>query len=219
MHKMSHIFSLACAGLFATSISFADVLEFDFNDPKKVNSITFLMDAPLESINGTANGIKGTVAFNPKDPASISGTIKLKTETITVPNDTMEDHIHGSKWMDTDKYEHIVFSAKELSKIETNGDTTKGHLLGDITIKGITKEITVPITITYLPGKLAARSNGAMKGDLLVLRSNFTVKRSDFNINAGNALDKVAEDIEIRLALAGASQEKMNKTASAGKRY
>ena len=42
-----------------------------------------------------------------------------------------------------------------------------------------------------------------MQGDLLVLRTSFTINRSAFNIMAGQATDKVAEDIELSLALAG----------------
>jgi polyisoprenoid-binding protein YceI len=43
------------------------------------------------------------------------------------------------------------------------------------------------------------------KGDLLVIRSSFTIKRSDFNINTGQFEDKVSDAIEITLSIAGAS--------------
>jgi polyisoprenoid-binding protein YceI len=43
------------------------------------------------------------------------------------------------------------------------------------------------------------------KGDLLVIRSHFTIKRSDFNINPGQFEDKVSDTIEINLSIAGAS--------------
>jgi hypothetical protein len=44
-----------------------------------------------------------------------------------------------------------------------------------------------------------------MKGDLLVIRSSFTVKRSDFGIMPGQAEDKVSDAIELTLSIAGAS--------------
>ena len=71
----------------------------------------------------------------------------------------------------------------------------------------MTKELTVPVTFTYLPGMLGKRSNGAMKGDLLVLRSTFTINRSDYGIKPGQNSDKVAEEIELRLAIAGAAPD------------
>ena len=41
---------------------------FDFKDPKGVNNVVFKTDAPLESINGTATGISGSVTFDPDNP-------------------------------------------------------------------------------------------------------------------------------------------------------
>jgi hypothetical protein len=68
----------------------------------------------------------------------------------------------------------------------------------------VTKTITEPIKLTYLEGKLGQRTPN-MKGDLLVLRSHFTVKRSDYNIQAHKNEDKVSDDIQINLSVAGAA--------------
>jgi hypothetical protein len=46
---------------------------------------------------------------------------------------------------------------------------------------------------------------GAPQGDLLVVRSTFKIKRSDFNIQPHQNEDKVAEEIELTLSIAGAS--------------
>ena len=58
---------------------------------------------------------------------------------------------------------------------------------------------------TYLKDKLGARSMGQMQGDLLVVRSKFTIKRNDYGINPGAPSDKVADEIELTLSLAGAA--------------
>jgi polyisoprenoid-binding protein YceI len=39
-----------------------------------------------------------------------------------------------------------------------------------------------------------------------VLRSNFTIKRSDFGINPGAPADKVSNDIDLTLSIAGAAR-------------
>ena len=49
---------LASIGL-ATAV-FAAPQTFDFKDPKGINNAGFKLDAPLESINGSANGVSGT---------------------------------------------------------------------------------------------------------------------------------------------------------------
>ena len=48
-----------------TGAAIAGPLSFDFTDPKGVNNAVFKLDAPLEAINGSANGIGGTVQFDP----------------------------------------------------------------------------------------------------------------------------------------------------------
>ena len=38
---------------------------FDFKDPKGVNNAVFKLDATLEAINGSANGISGNISATP----------------------------------------------------------------------------------------------------------------------------------------------------------
>lgn len=180
----------------------ATAATFDFDDPKKVNNIVFLLDAPLESINGTADGITGTVDYDPEHPEKIAGEIVLDTKTLTVPNDTMQEHLHGERWMKTDEHGKIVFKIHGLSDMEKNGDTVEGTLHGTMTLMGQEKEMTVPVKVTHLPGALGKRMNGQMEGDLLVARSNFVIERSTFGIG-GSSTEKVSDEIEIRLSLAG----------------
>ena len=77
---------------------------FDFKDPKGVNNAVFKLDAPLEAINGSANGISGTVTFDPANPAATTGKIIVAANTLHVPNPMMKDHMHGAQWMDVTKY-------------------------------------------------------------------------------------------------------------------
>lgn len=179
-------------------------ITFDFKDPKGVNNIVFKLDAPLESINGTASGISGTVTADPENPAAVTGKIIVDAATLHVPNPVMKEHMHGDKWLDVTTHPQITFELKEVKNTTRDGDKGTAEILGTFTLKGISKDITVPVNVTYLPGKLKARG-GDVDGDLLVVRSNFKINRSDFQIQAGQNTDKVAEDIEISLSLAGAA--------------
>jgi polyisoprenoid-binding protein YceI len=176
--------------------------KFDFKDPKGVNNIVFQLDAPLESINGTANGISGEVTFDPDAPGSINGKVILATASLHVGNPMQKEHLHGDNWMDVAKHPEIIFEALKAEKVKTSGNETTADVSGKLTVKGVTKAIMVPVRITYLKDRLKDRIPNK-QGDLLVLRAKFSIKRSDFNINPRNGEDKVSDEIQLSLSLAG----------------
>ena len=189
----------------APGVLSADSMKFDFKDPKKVNNVVFLMDAPLESISGTAVGISGSVSFDPAKPASTTGKIVLATSSMHVDNPVMKKHMLDEGWMHVSKFPTIEFVAGEMTNIKTSGTNITGTIAGKLTVKGVTKKVSVPVRLTYLKGMLIKRNR--VPGDLLVLRSDFTIKRSDYGINAGKNEEKVSDEIELKLRVAGAAPE------------
>jgi polyisoprenoid-binding protein YceI len=203
------VFSLRfAAALGATALlSQAAPVSFDFKDPKGVNNVQFKLDAPLESITGTATGISGQVAFDPADPAATKGRITLDTGTLTVGNPLMAEHLHSEMWLDVAKHPTIVFEALAVQNVRQQGAQIVAEIRGTLTVKGVTREVTVPVSFTYLPDKLGARLNDPkIQGDLLVLRASFSINRSEFGIMANQATDKVAETISLSLSIAGSGR-------------
>jgi polyisoprenoid-binding protein YceI len=198
----SLITTLLAIGL--TSAALAAPQTFDFKDPKGVNNAVFKLDAPLEAINGSANGISGMVTFDAANPGATTGRIVVAADSLTVPNSMMKGHMHGGQWLDVANHKEITFEAKLLKNVKTSGDKTTADAVGTLTIKGVAKELTVPVTLTYLKGKLSQRVPN-MQGDLLVVRAHFTIQRSDYGINPGAPADKVSNEIELTLSIAGAA--------------
>ena len=98
---------------------------------------------------------------------------------------------------------HISAWKHELKNIRKKGIDVFADAKGKMTIRNVTIEMNAPVRITYLKGLLEKRNRVA--GDLLVIRSKFVVKRDDFGIRAGEKLEKVANEIEISLNVAGAA--------------
>jgi polyisoprenoid-binding protein YceI len=201
--KLTHIIPLLS---LATAV-YAAPQTFDFKDPKGVNNAVFKLDAPLESINGSASGISGTVLFDPENPAATTGKIIVTTESLTVPNPMQNGHMHSDKWLDAAKFPEITFEVKSLANVKTDANVTTADVTGTFTLHGVSKEITVPIKLTYMKDKLSARVP-SLKGDLLVIRANFVINREDFNIQKGQFEDKVSNEINLSLSIAGASPAK-----------
>jgi polyisoprenoid-binding protein YceI len=199
--------ALALAALLSSHALAAEVA-FDFKDPKGVNNIVFKLDGPLESISGTTNGISGTITADPANPEDIKGKIIVDAKTLTVPNPMMQEHMLGAEWLDTAKNPEITFEIKDVLNSKKDGNSGTAEVKGIFTLKGVAKEVIVPVKVTYLPGRLADRTGGKMEGDLLVVRTNFQINRGDYGIKQGENLDKVSDVIDISLALAGAAPKK-----------
>ncbi|MEI6195305.1 MAG: YceI family protein [Verrucomicrobiota bacterium] len=203
--KLKHILTLIT--LVAAASASAAPQTFDFKDPKGVNNAVFKLDAPLESINGSASGITGTVSFDPANPAATTGKIVVASDSLTVRNPMQKEHLHGANWLDVAKYPEICFETKSLANVKTESSVTTAEATGTFTLHGVSKEITVPIKLTYLADKLSARVPN-LKGDLLVIRANFVINREDFNVQKGQYQDKVSPTIDLSLSIAGASLAK-----------
>ena len=192
---------LALTGL--NLAAFADVENFDFKDPKGVNNVVFRTDAPLESINGTATGISGSVSYDAASPSSLKGKIIVDAATLHVPNAMMQGHLQGANWLEVAKNPEITFETTSVDNVKTDGNMTTADVTGNFTLHGVSKQITIPgVKITFLKDKLKDRFPN-LQGDLLVIRAAFTIKRSDFNINKGQFEDKVSDEIQLNLSIAG----------------
>ena len=198
--KLTHIIPL----ISLAAAAYAAPESFDFKDPKGINTAVFYLDAPLESVNGSASGISGTVSFDPENPAATTGKIVVAAESLTVQNPMQKAHLHSANWLDVAKYPEITFEAKSLAKVKTEGNVTTADVTGTFSLHGVAKEITVPVKLTYLKDKLSARVP-KMQGDLLVLRANFTINRGEFNIQKGQHEDEVSPIINLNLNIVGAA--------------
>ena len=191
--------------ILSIATAYATPQTFDFSDPKGVNHAKFTLDAPLEAISGVANGVSGTITIDPEKPEATQGTITIATSSLHVENATMKEHMLGADWLNAEKNPKITFTVASLKEYKMSGGKASATVVGNFSLKGVTKEIAVPATVTLLPGKLADRTAGKMQGDLAVIRTSFTIKRSDYGINPKAPEDKVADEILVTLAIAGAS--------------
>jgi len=200
---LASLLSLTIAGT-----AFAAPLSFDFKDPKGVNAIQFHLDSLLEPIAGTASGVTGTVTFDPANPGAATGKIVVATSSLTVTNTMMTEHLHGANWLDVANNPEITFELGQLSDVQTSGNTTSAVATGKFTLKGVTKEISVPVRLTHLAGAFGKRINKPeLGGDLLVIRGEFTINRGDFGIQSGKNEDKVNPEIKLTLAIVGGAPQ------------
>jgi polyisoprenoid-binding protein YceI len=75
---------------------------------------------------------------DPNDPTTGSGTVTIQAASITTGSEQRDGHLKSADFLDVEKYPEIVV---KLKSVAPDGDNYK--VTGDLTIKGVTKEITL----------------------------------------------------------------------------
>jgi polyisoprenoid-binding protein YceI len=76
---------------------------------------------------------------DPDDPTTGRGTVTVKAASVNTGSEMRDNHLRSPDFFDAEKYPDIVFTLKSIDKA---GDD-KFKVVGDLTIKGITKEIAL----------------------------------------------------------------------------
>lgn len=177
--------------------------EFNFKDPKGVNAMTFVLDSLLEPIMGLASGISGTLSFDPDHPEQTTGRIVVAAESLHIEHQGMEKTLHGPDWIDVSSHPEISFTFRKIADVKrTPTGAIEMKVTGDFSLRGVTKSLTIPVRATHLAGRLSDRMRGG-QGDLLVLRTQFTINRKDFGVKPDASHEVVSDDIEIRASIVG----------------
>lgn len=178
---------------------------FNFEDRGGRNQVTFFSETPLEDINGTANGIGGSVSF---DVANFAQTLKGKlTVQVTSMNTGIElrnKHLQSSNWLDAQKFPEISFEIKSVSDVKQSADNKlEFRVKGNFTLHGVTKEVVATGEATYLDENEQTKKRSP--GDLLGVRAKFSVNLSEFGVDNAVIGNKVSEKIEIGVNVVGSN--------------
>lgn len=205
--KYNLTFLITFLFLLSTSHVYAKNTTYDFNDPKGVNAISIVLNSTLEPMVGFATGVKGQVTVDHLKRKVINGRISVPTDSVTMSNGTMTKVLHSKDWLDAKKYPEITFKfTKMISIVKMTDEVYNITVMGDLTIKGITKEIKAPVLISFHPGKYKMR-NSKGEGDLASIKTAFQINRSDFKIKPDTPTSIVAEIIELNMNIMGSSKK------------
>jgi polyisoprenoid-binding protein YceI len=216
MSRFAAILMLAASALVGLAAQTAPVsapassgaVAFDFKDPKGVNALAITLDSELEPMIGTGSDLSGTLTIDPANPAAATGSLRLAAASVKMTNDKMTSVLHSADWLDIEKHPSIDVVIKKVSAAKNaKADIFDLTCDAQVTIKGVSKNIPLSVQATYLPGRGGDRMRGS-DGDLLVLRSSFIVKRSDFGIKPDAPATVVADEIRISGSIVGLAAKK-----------
>ena len=115
----------------------------------------FIIDEVLnnepKTVIGSTNQVAGEIAIDPQDPAKTRvGIIQVDARALTTDNDFRNRAIKN-QILQTDQYEFVAFTPTEIVGLPQNGVVGKPYtfqIVGDLTIRDVTKQATFDVTVT-----------------------------------------------------------------------
>ena len=115
--------------------------------------------------------ISGKIVID-RDAKTGSADIVIDAKSINAGDSEFYKHLQDEDFFDTAKYPTITFKS---TSVKFDGDKPV-ELVGDLTVKGVTKPVTLAVT------SFQAKFNGMRKKDEIGANAKTTIKRSDFNM-------------------------------------
>lgn len=172
----------------------------------KDRQVYFESNAPLENIKGQSNQVVGYAVLSKETGGSIvAGEWRLPVKSMKTGIDLRDEHLASSDWLDASKHPDVVFKIVETKDVKetkkTEAFTTySATLVGTLSLHGVSKSISIPgSTITVL--KESAATAKVAKGEIISVRSKFSVTLKDYGISHPVIGEKVAKDVSLDVSL------------------
>lgn len=149
----------------------------------------------VATVKGSFNEYEGRFEYDPQNPLAFKASATIQAASIDTRNKRRDDHLRNEDFFDVAKYPQITF---ESTGIEPAGD--KYLLKGNLTMRGVTREISIPLTF-----------NGPITDPWGNIRAGFegstVINRQDWGISWSKTLDTgglvVSDEVTIEISIEG----------------
>jgi polyisoprenoid-binding protein YceI len=186
----SALIVIAVLAIFS-SRAWAGTYSIDKNHSTIGFSTTHLM---VSTVWGAFGDYQGTIQFDPANPEATSAEATIQAASIDTHQPDRDKHLRSPDFLDVEKYPTITFKTKSVKKEGSNYILT-----GDLTLHGVTKEITLPVTIN---GPIKSPMNGK---DVIGLNGQTKISRQDFGITWNKQMDQggyvLSDDVTLDISV------------------
>ena len=167
----------ACFMMFVTTTCLAQ------NYITRNGNISIYSHTQAEDIKAQNNEVVSVV-----NASTGSVELKLAIKSFHFAKTAMEEHFNDDDYMASEKYPKAGFKGKitNITAVDfTKNGTYNVSVTGDLTIRDVTKTITIPGVITVADGSIT-------------ITSTFNVKRKEYNVIGESFVqEKIGEEIQI----------------------
>ena len=112
-----------------------------FNLDKTHTDVSFsVKHMMVTNVRGKFNAVDGVVNIDPENPTASFGSFSVETASIDTGVDQRDGHLKSADFLDVEKFPAITFVSKKIA-----GAGGEWKVTGDLTIHGVTKEVTLDV--------------------------------------------------------------------------
>jgi polyisoprenoid-binding protein YceI len=132
----------------------------------------------ISNVRGRFEEFSGEVNFDEQNPANTTVDVKIAANSINTRESKRDNHLRSQDFLDAEKYPYLDFHSKQ---VEISGKS-RARLVGDLTIRNITREVTLDVEYS-----------GQAKSPWGTISAGFsatgTLNRKDWDLNWNQALE------------------------------
>lgn len=122
-------------------------------------------------VRGHFGEFEGSVQLDGDDPSRSSAELMIYARSLDTRNQRRDEHLR-SNFLDTSNHSTITFTSTTVEQV----DVTAFNVSGDLTIRGVTRPVTVAFALTGVGREPAGGLGVSFEG-------NVTVNRKDWGVN------------------------------------
>jgi len=158
----------------------------------------------LTPVPGSFGDFTGTIVYDEANPPSSTVEFSIQTVSIDTNNERRDNHLRSADFFDAENHPTLSFKSKKVAPLGENSLA----VTGDLTIRGVTKEVTVPVEVL-----------GVM-GDKAGFQTEFEIDRKEYGVVWNRSLDQggtvLGEDVKILLTIEADREKPPAEEAAAG---
>jgi polyisoprenoid-binding protein YceI len=172
------------------SLAFAEKYSIDPAHTSAQFAVKHLM---VSTVRGTLGKVNGTVEYDPSDISKTKIEATIDVAGLSTQVQQRDDHLRSPEFFDAAKFPTI----KYVSKSVTAGAAGRLKVVGDLTIKGVTKEVVLDVEGPSAPLK-------DQRGTRVGASATTKINRMDYGVNWNRVMSgglTVGEEVSINIDL------------------
>jgi polyisoprenoid-binding protein YceI len=148
----------------------------------------------ISTVRGEFTKMSGKLAFNGRSYSTLQAEAEIETGSINTREPKRDNHLRSADFFDAAAFPKIIFKSTRVTDVQGNNF----KLIGALTIRGITKEITLNVE--------ASPIIKGMNGETRIgAQATGKLNRQDFGVKWNKSLDSggvvVGDEVKITLDL------------------